>query len=413
MKRWVATISAFGTLVLSLSVLARERGTWIGTWETSPSGLWNVAKIGTYTVPVPTIVKGTIRYRLRISAGGSHLRLRFSNEYGSKPLSVTAATVGLAAAEGLDALPGSLQRLAFAGEPSIQIPAGAPALSDSIDFPVKPLADLVVSVYVGDGAPIFTCSADESPPNQVIVEGSDVSGSEHLTANKCMYTMRPLISEIDVLVEVPRRVIVAFGDSITDRGVDRKTGERGWAGALSRRLQKSGFSVVNAGISGNRLLESMPMFGVAALSRLDRDVLSVPGVSHIILLEGVNDIGMSGPGGTFGDVPLVSSQELIGAYSQIIARAHEHGIKVIGATILPFEDADYYSADKEKVRAAANEWIRTSNRFDGIIDFDAAMRDPASPGKLKSEYDAGDHLHPNLAGYRHMGEVVDLSLFGH
>lgn len=410
MKRWFEIISAFGALAFSFSAFSQDRGAWIGTWETSPAGLPTVAKIGSYTLPVPTIVKGTIRYRLRISQGGSHMRLRFSNEYGNSPLALTAATVG-SAADGLDAVAGSLKRVAFAGKRSITIPAGAPALSDPIELPVKPLGDVVVSVYVRDGTAMFACTTDASPTDQTVTEGADATDSEHLSANKCMYTWRPIVSEIDVLADRPRKVVVALGDSITDGGVDPKTGERGWPGALSRRLQHAGISVVNAGLDGNRLLESMSMLGVSALSRLDRDVLSVPRLSHIVLLEGINDIGMSGPGGMFGDVPLVDPQALIGAYSQIIARAHERGIKVFGATILPFEGADYYTEEKEKVRTAANEWIRTSNRFDGMIDLDAAMRDPANPGKLNTEYDSGDHLHPNPAGYRHMGEVVNPGLF--
>ena len=185
----------------------------------------------------------------------------------------------------------------------------------------------------------------------------------------------------------------------------------GGPGVLSRRLRGAKVSVVNAGIAGNRLLQVMPMFGAPALSRFDRDVLSVPGVTHIVLLEGINDIGTSGAGGMFGDTSLVDPQDLIGAYQQIIARAREHGIKVIGATILPFEGAMYYSAEKEAIRTAVNQWIRTSTEFDGIVDFDAAARDPFSPGKLKAEYDSRDHLHPSAEGYRRMGDVIDLTLF--
>jgi lysophospholipase L1-like esterase len=298
----------------------------------------------------------------------------------------------------------------FDGKESITIPAGAPALSDPTDLVVKPLSDLIVSVYAPKGVTIFDCASGDLPTDQAGVENADATQAEHLSATKCLST-RPTVSEVDVLSDRSSATIVAFGDSITDGFVDSKTGERGWPGALSRRLEGAGISVVDAGIGGNRLLQTMPMFGVSALSRLDRDVFSVPGLSHIVILEGINDIGMNGPGGMFGDTPSVDPQELIAAYSQIIARAHERGVKVFGATILPFKGAAYYSKEKEKVRSAVNEWIRTSKKFDGVVDFDAAMRDPGSPLKLSRKYDMGDHLHPNSAGYRHMGEVIDLHIF--
>jgi len=314
--------------------------------------------------------------------------------------------VGLAS-HGLDALPGSLKRVTFSGKEAITIPTGGLAQTDPIDISVKPLGDLVVSVYVPEGITLFTWT---SPTDPIVVEGADATLRERLSASKSL-SIRPLVSEVDVLVDRPRKVIVTLGDSITDGSVDPKTGERGWPGALSRRLQSQGIAVVNAGIGGNRLLQSMPMFGVSALSRLERDVLSVPGLSYIVVLEGINDIGMSGPGGMFGDTPLVDPKALIAAYSQIIARAHERGIKVFGATIMPFEGAAYYSAEKEKVRETVNEWIRTSKSFDGVIDFDVIVRDATAPRKLSAEYDSGDHLHPSSDGYRKMGEAIDLRLF--
>jgi len=189
------------------------------------------------------------------------------------------------------------------------------------------------------------------------------------------------------------------------------TGERGWPGALSRRLQPREIAVVNAGIGGNRILQSMPMFGARALDRLDRDVLAVPGLTYIIILEGINDIGMSGSGGMFGDTPVIDPQALIAADTEIVRRGHKLGVKVFGATIMPFEGADYYSTEKEKVRETVNEWIRTSRVFDAVIDFDKTVRDPAASHKLSAEYDSGDHLHPSSDGYRKIGESIDLGLF--
>jgi lysophospholipase L1-like esterase len=381
----------------------------MGTWASNPTGLPNVPRLGSFTLPVPTTVKGTVRYRLRISQGGNQIRLRFSNEYGDKPLTVKAATVGLASA-GLDAAQGSLKVVTFGDRTATTIPAGAPALSDAIPLRVPALTDLLVSVYV-DGLPVNFCPDNMPVSDQVAVENSDTTREEHLNNAKCTFLTRPVVSAVNVLSAGRHNVVVTLGDSITDGTVNPKTGDRGWPGVLSRRLQSAKVSVVNAGIAGNRLLQAMPMFGVPALSRFDRDVLSVPGVTHIVLLEGINDIGTSGPGGMFGDSPLVDPQDLIGAYLQIIARAHQQGIKVIGATILPFEGAMYYSAEKEVIRTTVNRWIRTAKQFDGVIDFDAVVRDLANPGKLKAEYDSRDHLHPNAEGYRKMGDVIDLTLF--
>jgi lysophospholipase L1-like esterase len=397
-------------LTFALHAVAQDRAAWIGTWQSSPAGLPPDTKMEESPSPGPAIVKGTLRYRLRVSQGGQQIRLRFSNEYESGTLIINAASVGIAG-DKLDAVPGSLKRVTFNGNSITHIPAGAPALSDPIDLPVQSLADIVVSVYVRDGIAMFACPSGDYPRDQVLVRDFNATELERLQASACLYTIRPIVSAIDVRTDKGIKVVVALGDSITDGSLDPKNGERGWPGALSRRLRDVGVSVVNAGIGGNRLLKSLSNNGAAALARLDRDVLAVPGVSHIVLLEGINDIRYGGPGGMYENSPQVGVQDLIGAYSQIIERAHERGIKVIGATMLPFEGARFYDPAREQVRAAANDWIRNSKRFDAVVDFDAAMRDPAHPGRLRSDYDSGDHIHPSSAGYRQMGDVIDPRIF--
>ncbi|HVT28107.1 MAG TPA: SGNH/GDSL hydrolase family protein [Lacipirellulaceae bacterium] len=413
-NRGVLGVLALGALSLlrteAFGHVPDSKSYWIGTWATSPVGLPTISKVGAYSLPTVLTIKGTIRYRIHISLGGLEVRLRFSNEYGKSALRIAAVSIAMAG-DGLDAIPGSLRPITFGGRRSITIPAGAPALSDPVALRVRSLSDLLVSVYVPQGIGGFACTRDLTPTNQAVVEASDATSLHELMPGKCLATMRPLVSEVDVQEMAPKRVVVTLGDSITDGVVDPKTGERGWPGALARRLAGRGVSVVNAGISGNRLLRSFPMFGVSALARLDRDVLSVPGLRYIVLLEGINDIGMSGPEGMLGSTSLVTPKQLIAIDSQIVTRAHEHKVKVIGATLLPFKGAEYYSADKEKVREAVNEWIRKSRTFDAVVDFDMAVRDTAHPERLKKDYDSGDHLHPNLAGYRHMGEVIDLGLF--
>jgi len=205
---------------------------------------------------------------------------------------------------------------------------------------------------------------------------------------------------------------VALGDSITDpiRGVP--TERHGWVATLAARMDankdSNGITAISAGISGNRILASM--LGPAALFRADRDVFSVPGLSHVILLEGINDIGFSGKT-PFGVAPVLPLDDLIAGYKQLAIRAHARGVKIFIGTLLPFEGAFYFADDKEKLREQVNEWIRSSKDFDGVIDFETLMRDPAHPSHLKTEYDSGDHLHPNAAGYKAMGDAVDLSLF--
>jgi lysophospholipase L1-like esterase len=244
--------------------------------------------------------------------------------------------------------------------------------------------------------------------SEYISAPGDFAGAQSLPAAMLERT-GALVSEVDIVSPVANQVVVTFGDSITEGFGSTVNEFRSWSDRLAERLAQNRdtrhWSVVNAGINSNRLLHNGP--GTGALARFDRDALSVPGIAAIIVLEGINDIGYS------HTVPseAVTAEDIIAAYRQIIARAHARGIVVIGATIPPYENAHYYVAEGEQMRQAVNAWIRSSAAFDGIVDFDAVMRDPAHPSQVDASLERGDHLHPNDAGYAVMANAVDLKLF--
>lgn len=396
------------------SAMASEPARWVATWTTSPTGVpdsetflqWNEAH-PSMAWKGSSIVRGTFRYRLRIAVGGEEIRLTVSNTYKQAPLNIAGLSVGLAG-EDLDAVAGTLKEVRFNGTPSIKIPAGARAVSDPVNLLLADGADLMVSINIPDGIAIVEYPSHPNIPLAEIVNGAGQIMEPHLRDAR-RSDVRALLSEVDVFTTTCRKVVVALGDSITDGMVS--DGERGWPGTLARRLAPKNISVVNAGIGGNRLLTPVGPVQRAALARVDDDVLMIPGISYIVLLEGINDIGNSGGDWEpFGILPTVDVADLISAYQQIITKAHMRNVKVIGATMLPFEGAFYYSAEKESIREAVNKWIRNSGQFDGVIDFDMAVRDPASTGRIRADL-AGDPLHPNGKGYRVMGEMIDLNLF--
>jgi lysophospholipase L1-like esterase len=379
---------------------------WIGSYGNSAAEPF--AARPQLPIPAPLVAQGTLRYRLPLSEGGSRLRLRLSNAAGTRPLIVAAASVALAAT-GVQALPGSVRRVSFGGEAGLTIPAGAPALSDVVELAVPRAAVLIVSVYLPE--PVEQAQAGNGLM-AALVPGRDAT-LEVAPADAAPVSARPLVAGVDVQTRAQAHTIVTLGDSITDGTVSKSTEVRGWPGRLAQRLAAGRgpvrYAVSNQGIAGNRLLHDG--LGVTALGRFDRDVLSVPGVTYLIVLEGINDIGLSNSD-FFGTAnPPVTAAQLIAAYRQIIERAHEHGIRVYAGTLLPFMGAMYASADKESLRQAVNHWIRTSGAFDAVIDFEAAVRDPADPTRIAPGFDPGDHLHPNDAGYRAMGDAIDLKLF--
>jgi lysophospholipase L1-like esterase len=395
---------------------AAQRGGWIATWTTSPEPADPDPK-----QPILNLQDQTVRERVRISVGGPQIRIRLSNEYGSSPLLVGAVTV----AEPKDPAsiePGSIQAVTFAGKNSITIPAGAPAISDPVAFTAAYGAEISISLYFPKRVTTPTWHA-LALKRTVLSRPGDHTHDEKIQAGTEALSS---IFVTAVLVPAPpsKHVIVAFGDSIVDGDESTAEADRNWPSDLIRRLGKtpdgSKLAVVNEGIAGNRLLGNGPIasFGVSALARFERDALSTTGVTHIVLLEGINDIGF--PGAKLGELSLAdpadvrSAEDLIGAYQQLIARAHTHGIKLIGSTMTPCEGVDipgYYSDTKEATRQAVNNWIRNSRAFDGVIDFDAVLRDPDHPNRLSPRLASEDHLHPNDAGYQALADAIDLALF--
>lgn len=397
-------------MLTAVAVAQGDNWRWVETFEASPAK---------YTIPLPKVlpkkyaflartgpVTGTLRYRFGISMGGTELRVRFSNEVGTVPLKVAAASVGLARGSDMDSDSGSMRQLTFGGSNSIVIPVGAPALSDPVTLPVKADSDLVVSILVRDAVGLEPFGG----ATELVAAGDRVMSVMFPATERVV--SRPLVTAVLVKAASPARVIVALGDSITDGVRSSSSVPHGWVADLARRLNASkdtrSIAVVSAGIGGNRLLADG--LGSGALARADRDVFSVPGLKYVILLEGINDIGLSGVT-QLGSQPPVDAHDLIGAYKQIASRSHARGVKIFAGTLMPFQGASYYTKDKEAVREAVNRWIRGSTSFDGVIDFAEAMRDRAMPKRLAPKFDSGDHLHPSSAGYAAMAEAIDLALF--
>jgi lysophospholipase L1-like esterase len=379
---------------------------WTEAFEASPAayelGPELQKMMGAHTAKAVT---GTVRFTLTLSSGGSAVRVRISNEEGDGPLTIGAASVALAGARAGETA-GQIKPLTFHGLTSITLPAGAPALSDPILLPTRSLDRLAVSIYLPNSASFSVLGG-----GAMSVGPGDQTRSQALGGAQTILG-RPLVSGVGVASDRSLPVVVALGDSITDGLRAKPEMLHGYPEELARRFAQSPVvqqrSVVNAGIGGNRVIAGG--WGPSALGRLDRDVFRIKGVTHLILLEGINDIGMSGRS-LFGENPAVSADELIAGDRQIIARAHAQGIKVLGGTLTPFEGAKYYTPEKEQVREAVNRWIRTSHEFDAVIDFEAALRDPINPRKLRSDLDSGDHLHPNALGYKTMGDAIGLDLF--
>jgi lysophospholipase L1-like esterase len=410
MKRSVTACLAGAALALSLT--AANADNWIGTWTASAQPAW------TSDFPVPlglpsNLYHKTIRQVARASIGGGKVRVVLSNEYGKVPLKIGSAHVGLTS-EGPGIKPGSDHALTFGGQASVTIPPGAPVISDPVDLAVAPLSQISVSLYFPESAP--TDSMHWDGHQTAFVAAGDKTGEADLKPDS-KQTQRVFLSEILVDAPAGARAIVLFGDSITDGDGSTVDGNDRWPDHLAKRLIDAGgapVAVLNQGISGDKVLSDR--MGTNALARFERDVLAQPGADTVVLMMGINDIGWPGCGLAPHD-PEPTADDIIAGYRQLIARAHADGLRIVGATLTPFGDAfkggpfdGYYTSEKEKVRVAVNEFIRSSGEFDGVIDFDKVVVDPAKPGYIQAAFDKGDHLHPNAAGYAAMAAAIDLKL---
>jgi lysophospholipase L1-like esterase len=352
----------------------------------------------------------TLRQIVRTSVGGSRLRVVLSNAFGTAPLTIGGALIALRDKD--DGIQAKQARpLTFSGRSTITVPAGAIVYSDPVALEVQPLADLAIDLYLPGttNTPSPLAMHTGSFQTSYISETGNHAGMPKLPT---IGTVRSwfLVSRVEVDAAGASGVIVAFGDSITDGAASTPDTNSRWPDVLARRLLASPspvkIGVLNAGIGGNRVLsEGAYGAGLNALARFEMDVLSQTGVTHVIVMEGINDIGNARQN------PTPSAEDLIAGHKQLIVRAHARGVKILGATLTPFWGAAYYTEVGEAKRQALNEWIRTSKAYDGVVDFDRATRDPSDPKKLLAAYDSCDHLHPSDAGYKAMGEAIDLSLF--
>jgi lysophospholipase L1-like esterase len=370
---------------------------WVTSWSASPQA----AAPG--TLAEADFDDQTVRDIIVTSVGGDPIRLELTNAFGTSSLRVGRVTVAVAGPRAAVA-PGMIHPVTFGGSASFRIPAGGQVLSDPVTMQVQPMQALAVSVYLPDRTGPATYHADAQQVNWVSVAGNYTA--EEGPAGFAIPTLSwYYVSGLIVRSPGANGTVVAFGDSITDGVGSAVSADARWPSDLARRLDAlngPALSVADEGIGGNRVLAGSRCCGASAEARFGRDALDQPGVRDIIVLEGINDIGGSAGG--------IGAARIIAGYEQLITRAHARGLKIFGATLLPFQGAGYYTAAGEAAREAVNAWIRGSAAFDGVVDFDAKVRDPADPLRLNPAYDSGDHLHPDDAGYQAMADAISLQM---
>ncbi|MGW1344513.1 SGNH/GDSL hydrolase family protein [Kribbella sp. NPDC002412] len=400
MRRLKQLVAALALLAIPLTPTASASLSpdWIGSWAVA------VTPPGTSGLSATGVTDTTLRQVAHLSVGGSELRLRLSNVYGTSPLVVGNVTLtprsdDLAGTPTVQ--PAKLVQVLFGGQPSVTIPVGAEWVSDPVRVAVPDDTDLVISTYFpGPTGPLTQHPAGYATSFRATGDQTGGDGSQYQAISGMA---RYIIEGVDVRSRV-RGSVVLFGDSITDGVVSPIDQNQRYPDQLADRLLAQPahreLGVLNAGISGNRLLNNAGTAGDSTLARFDRDVIGQAGVQTVVLLEGINDIG--------GSRGAVEPAALIAVHRQFIQRAHQAGLKVIGATLTPYEGAGYYTPEGEADRQALNHWIRTSGEYDAVVDFDKAVRDPAAPSKMLPAYDVGDHLHPNAEGFKAMAQAFDL-----
>jgi lysophospholipase L1-like esterase len=413
----MASMRSFYWLILSLVVgllallpasqpnLCAAEPHWVTTWGcgpqlTEPNNL----------PPVP-LANSTLRQFVRTTIGGRHLRVRFSNAYGTNSVTISAAHVALSAGAGStgsgEINPATDRALAFRGASAVVIPPGEAVLSDPFEFELPAITNVAISIFLENISATTLNGHPGSRTTSFIQPGNVVSAASMPTARKTAHWY--LITGIEVLANASSRAVVTLGDSITDGRGSTSDGNDRWPDQLARRLitnaPTAGVAVVNMGIGGNAIFGGL---GPAAVNRFDRDVLGQSGVRYVIVFEGVNDLGSA----STANSPVVASN-LIVAYQQFANKAHARNLLAYGATITPFGGNGYYTTPRETARQTVNAWLRTNTLYDGVIDFDGVVRDPVTLTNLLPAYDTGDHLHLNPTGYRAMADAIDLKLFTH
>lgn len=374
---------------------------WVGTWAATPAPADGVA-----------LSAPTIRMFPRVSIGGDTIRVRISNAHGNDKLRIGAARVALRAGMGPATVPGTDRVLTFNGSAEAVIPVGSFLISDPVALTVAPLVDLAVSLHIPDElSPAFGVTGRYARQINYLSPPGDFTADPVIPASRVTDDWYFLCG-IDVLAPAGTGGIVALGDSITDGNISTHDAFCRWPDQLARRIIARGgrmLGVMNQGLGGNRILHDIR--GESGVRRFDRDVLAAPGVSHVIVVLGINDIrnrrGLA--------AETVTAQGMIDGLAQMARRAQGRGIKIFGGTLTPFENETFlrgaYTLEGEAKRQTVNEWIRTAGAFDAVIDFDAALRDPSHPARMLPVYDNGDHLHPGDIGLNRMGDIIDLSLF--
>lgn len=422
--------SAFVAAVLLAAVLlavqptrAQQREHWVGTWVVAHVGRpQNPPALvgppapppgqGQPAPPAPAVFihfnNQTLRQIVRTSIGGGRVRVVLSNAFGTGALTVGAAHVALRDKDSA-IVPASDRTLTFSGRPTMAIPSGAVLVSDPVDLAAPAMADLAIDLYLPGNTNI--------PSPLTMFGGALQTSYVSETGNHAGTSAFPVVattqswfvvSRVEVMAPQSVGAIVTFGDSITAGARSTPNTNNRYSDHLARRLLAlpAPMAVLNAGIGGNRVIsEGAYSAGMNAVGRFDRDVLQQTGVTHVIVLEGINDIGNA------RENPTPTAEDLIAAHKQLIDRAHTRGIAIFGGTLTPFEGAGYFTQVGEAKRQAVNQWIRTSRAYDGVLDFDEATRDPNHPARFLPQYESGDHLHPGDAGYRAMADAIDLTLF--